>query len=178
MSYADRLRQARAAKQAGEPGNRITPTTPPTAAARVQNEPGEAEPESPFSPQVFEELRTVITLLAARLQREGPMSRSEFERFEHAVAVVVDDAIPREESLTPPQTSMPATPELDSSTDEFESEGPGWDPKAKSYGLPKGTTNTYTIDGMGAMQPDEYQQALRERVISRARSARETGAYG
>lgn len=46
--------------------------------------------ESPFSESLQEELRVAITILAARLQREKPMSRQEFERFESAVGVIVE----------------------------------------------------------------------------------------
>lgn len=196
MSYADRLRQARAARQTavaqGQDNNISSGTPAATAASVAASLPlsGQEEPEALFSQTVFEELRTAITILAARLQRERPITRSEFERFEEAVAIIVEDAIPKQELPTGPGPSAPAPmmampptagtgdSVATSSTDELESEGPAWDPDAKSYGLPTDTTNTYTIEGMGAMNPDEYQQALRNRVTARARSARESGSYG
>ena len=46
--------------------------------------------DSPFSPALQEELRVAITTLSARLQREKPMTRAEFERFESAVGIIVE----------------------------------------------------------------------------------------
>lgn len=46
--------------------------------------------DSPFSPALQEELRVAIKVLAARLQREKPMARAEFERFESAVGIIVE----------------------------------------------------------------------------------------
>ena len=46
--------------------------------------------------------------------------------------------------------------------DELESEGPAWDAKkAVQYGLPAGVQNSYVIEDMGKMNPEEYQEALR-----------------
>lgn len=197
LTYADRLREARAAKQKAAGGNQNIPPAPaptrevsaPVAAGQQSNESLDGEPESQFSPAVYEELRTAINLLVARLQREKPMSRSEFERFETSVAIIVEDAIPRQElpvevqesappTAVPPLPPAAASPSRRNTMDELESEGPAWDRTTKSYGLPRGTTNTYDIEGMGAMTPEDYQQALRSRVSARARSARESGSYG
>lgn len=152
------------------------------------------EPESPFSPPVYEEIRTAITILAARLQREKPLSRDEFERFEAAVAIIVEDALPRQElptnkgkaQVTDAVVAAPAHAAVSNAVryparktgDEIENEGPAWDPASGGYGLPSNTQNTYVIEGMGAMTPHEYQEALRQRVSARARSARDSGSYG
>lgn len=45
--------------------------------------------------------------------------------------------------------------------DDFEVEGPQWDEQKVQYGLPTGVRNTYDIDDMEKMNPDEYQAALR-----------------
>ncbi len=79
-SYAEKLKQAQAAKAAAAAaaaGGGGDSTMPQVA-------------ESPFSTAMQEELKVAITILAARLQREKPMTRSEFERFESAVAMIVE----------------------------------------------------------------------------------------
>jgi hypothetical protein len=39
-------------------------------------------------------------------------------------------------------------------------------------------TQSYVIDGMDGMNAEEYQSALREKVIARAQAKRVTGSYG
>lgn len=104
------------------------------------------------------------------------MSSMEFERFESAVAVIVEDAMPMQELPTQdmPAPSMqpagavaspPRDPDASSmtgtTTDEMESEGPAWDPDHVAYGVPAGVKNSYVIENMGEMNPEEYQEALR-----------------
>lgn len=186
MSYADKLRAAREAKAAASrgkgspaPGIRAEASTPspaPTPAAPAAGRGGGAAPlpadsEPPFDPHVLDAIRSAITILAGRLQREKPMSRSEFEAFESAVSIIVEDALPMQE--LPVQAATPAAPAASAvavppppaeaaatSIDLMESEGPEWDPEG-GYGVATGTRNTYVIEGMGAMNPEEYQEAVR-----------------
>ncbi|CAM9702096.1 unnamed protein product [Discosporangium mesarthrocarpum] len=210
-SYAERLQQAKATKlNVGAAGGSSTPPPQLSTAEPLSVEPvrtphnvGGQHAEPAFSEEIQEDLRTAITLLTARMQREVPMSRSEYERFEAAISRIVEDAVPQDaiesSSTTTPigangiraaavaaygqKTSIdleggePSTPpQVTSTTDDFESEGPKWD--GKGYGLPSGTVNTYTIDGMGTMNPEEYQEALRQRVSKRAQESRKRGMYG
>ncbi|CAN0070969.1 unnamed protein product [Ectocarpus sp. 4 AP-2014] len=213
LSYADKLREAQAAKAAKaadcqasplSPQPETTPPPPPAVAAAAATPAppsGGAMPqvaESPFSESLQEELRVAITILAARLQREKPMSRQEFERFESAVGVIVEDALPLQKLPSPASPASPAAaaaaaapPRLvvtqspapngvsdGDDDDDFETEGPEWDAKKVQYGLPLGARNTYDIDDMEKMNPEEYQAALREKVVERAQSVRKTGSYG
>ncbi|CAM9539475.1 unnamed protein product [Ectocarpus sp. 12 AP-2014] len=209
LSYADKLREAQAAKAAKAANGQASPLTPepaiappPAAAAAPATPSSGAMPqvaESPFSESLQEELRVAITILAARLQREKPMSRQEFERFESAVGVIVEDALPLQKLPSPasPASAVAAVaaapprlvvtqspvPNADSDgddDDDFETEGPEWDAKKVQYGLPMGARNTYDIDDMEKMNPEEYQAALRrvEKVVNRAQSVRKTGSYG
>lgn len=176
MSYADKLKEARAAKEAAARAR----SNPSSAMPSMASVPAVAIAESgsgamgmnskPLSDEILEAIRTAITILTARLQREKPLTRSEFERFESAVAVVVEDALPRQElptqtmpSSPPPRaTLMPPQVEPEGTTvDEVQNEGPEWDPKG-GYGLPRGVRNSYVIDDMGKMTPEEYQAALRQ----------------
>lgn len=214
MSYQDKLREAQEAREGKDSSVPPTPALPTplpqmparavagaaaaaaaTAAATAASPsvgggggggsvPANSKP--PFSPEILEEIRTAITILAARLQREKPMSRVEFERFETAVAIIVEDALPRQELPTVPAAlsptaayAVPSTPQValpvqpvppetsaaDGNTfhefDEYESDGPKWNPEEGGYGLPTGVANHYVIDNMGAMDADEYQDALR-----------------
>jgi hypothetical protein len=62
--------------------------------------------------------------------------------------------------------------------DDNESEGPAYD--GTGFGVAKGTANTYMIDGMDEMTAEEYQAALAQEVIERARKRRYGlgGAHG
>lgn len=173
MSYQDKLREAQAAR-GGQKGSPIPPPASVPGSGRTKPADLPAVAESPFSPEMQEELRTAITILSARLQREKPMTRAEFERFESAVAIIVEDASPTQELPTqaaPPAAAAPAVVSAPApappagglkAIDELESEGPAWDAKAAvQYGLPSGVQNSYVIDDMGKMNPEEYQEALR-----------------
>lgn len=70
------------------------------------------------------------------------------------------------------QSPVPPAAAASSNTDDDddEVEGPQWDAKKVQYGLPMGVRNTYDIDDMEKMNPDEYQAALRqeqESVVAR-----------
>lgn len=128
------------------------------------------------------------------------MTRAEFERFEAAVAIIVEDALPAQELPTqqvpmqqassPPRAAVSAPPVVSTPApsvaadaeakpmDEYESEGPAWDPAQGGYGLPTGVENSYVLEGMAQMSPEEYQEALRKKVVSRAQTARKSGVYG
>jgi hypothetical protein len=62
--------------------------------------------------------------------------------------------------------------------DDNESEGPAYD--GTGFGVAKGTANTYAIEGMDEMTAEEYQAALSQQVIERARKRRYGlgGAHG
>lgn len=197
-SYADKLRQAQEAKQAAS-GGQSAAADGASGGGGGGGMPMPSDSESPFPADTLEEIRTAIKILAARLQREKPMSRAEFERFEAAVAIIVEDALPAQELPTQQQVLSPAaaavtappvvsSPEsaaaaaaaaaAEKETDMYESEGPAWDPAQGGYGLPAGVENSYVLEGMAEMDPEEYQEALRKKVVSRAQTARRSGAYG
>lgn len=65
--------------------------------------------------------------------------------------------------LVAAQSPVPPNAAASSNTDDdFEVEGPQWDATKVQYGLPTGVRNTYDIDDMEKMNPDEYQAALRQ----------------
>lgn len=84
-------KQAQAAKAgAAARGGEPAPPPAPGGGPSPSDDTMPQVADSPFSPALQEELRVAITVLAARLQREKPMTRSEFERFESAVGVIVE----------------------------------------------------------------------------------------
>jgi hypothetical protein len=73
--------------------------------------------------------------------------------------------------VTPPATAAPAA--VDNSNDE----SPAYDGTG-GMGLAKGTANTYIIDGMDEMSPEEYQKALQQTISDRQTARKESGRYG
>lgn len=65
------------------------------------------------------------------------------------------------QSPVPPEASA-SSGGSSNTDDDFEVEGPQWDETKVQYGLPTGVRNTYDIDDMERMNPDEYQAALRQ----------------
>lgn len=86
--------QAAQAAAAAAAANGGEPAPPPPASSRPpppsDDDTMPQVADSPFSPALQEELRVAITVLAARLQREKPMSRAEFDKFESAVGIIVE----------------------------------------------------------------------------------------
>jgi hypothetical protein len=88
------------------------------------------------------------------------------------VELVYEDAPPAQVSAATSVTKA-VQQVLDTSNDE----GPAYTGKG-GMGLASGTTNTYIIDGMDEMSPEEYQKALQESISSRQRNRHKTGIYG
>ncbi|KAG5176200.1 hypothetical protein JKP88DRAFT_227972 [Tribonema minus] len=192
-SYMERLKAAQEAKaakkQAAAPPAAVAPATPPAVAA--VSEPLSAA-AAPFTDEMQEHLQTAINLLSRRLKSGVPLNRPEFDRFEEAIDAIIKDAVPHLAAAAPAakaaapaqrqQAAAQGWEELGGDDDDdddegMESEGPAWD-ASKGYGMPVGVRNSYTIDGMDDMSPDDYQAALREKVLKRVTKARKTGNYG
>jgi hypothetical protein len=77
------------------------------------------------------------------------------------------------ETAAPPVTILQSKEVTDTSNDE----GPEFDGTG-GFGLAKGTRNTYVIEGMDEMSPDEYQEALRQMVCDQHWERKKSGAYG
>ena len=69
--------------------------------------------------------------------------------------------------------SEPKRTVIDTSNDE----GPAYDGTG-GMGQPQGTVNTYVIEGMDGMSPEEYQKALQDSIIERQRKRRASGTTG
>mmetsp|Transcript_16388 Transcript_16388/g.29603 ORF Transcript_16388/g.29603 Transcript_16388/m.29603 type:complete len:301 (-) Transcript_16388:226-1128(-) len=88
----------------------------------------------------------------------------EEEEEEVAVVVAAAPAVTDDDDDVPPENYPPNE---DEPTDA-----------AQSYGLAKGTTNTYIIDGMAEMSPEEYRAKLQETISARQRKRRSTSLEG
>ena len=91
-----------------------------------------------------------------------------------------DDATAPEATTTllkPEDTTVPLL--LDENgepiTDTSEDEGPKFTGR---MGVPVGTKNTYVLEGMDEMTADEYQKALEQAVMDRAKARRKSGQHG
>jgi hypothetical protein len=126
---------------------------------------------------------TTKTTIVGNINVQPPMETATSKVSPTKTDAVIDSS-GRISSSTPPaplppttststQTTKNRTPSL-----ENESEGPAYD--GSGFGVAKGTANTYFIEGMDEMTADEYQEALAQQVIERARQRRYGlgGAHG
>jgi len=90
--------------------------------------------------------------------------------------VVAEAAAAAEDTTTspPPTPESPSQPvvNIDELVEDSDEDGPAYDGTG-GLGLAKGTANTYEIDGMDEMTADEYQAALTQAVIDRAKTRRD-----
>lgn len=77
------------------------------------------------------------------------------------------------QGVNSPATQSMSTPVIDTSNDE----GPAYDGKS-GMGQPRGTVNTYIIEGMEEMTSDEYRTALERSLIDRQQARRKMGIVG
>ena len=74
----------------------------------------------------------------------------------------------------PPEQTAAVTPQQSGygATDISNDEGPAFDGSG-GFGLARGTKNTYVIEGMDEMSPEEYRQKLQESISARQAKRRE-----
>jgi hypothetical protein len=80
----------------------------------------------------------------------------------------------QQQQQQPPTAAAVATSPGNNVMDKSLDEGPMYDGRG-GMGQPKGTVNTYVIDGMDEMTPAEYQAALQESVLERQRQRKRSG---
>jgi hypothetical protein len=151
------------------------------------------EEENPklFDDGVYADIASAYEKLDKRI-KEGPgsLTASELKDLEAELARVGEEMkqnkhnrpakpAPKSENAVAqtPYTAQPTsqTSSSDSAT-AAEHEGPnGFD---GGFGVARGTTNTYALDGMDEMTPEEYQEAIQEAVSARQRQRRAAGVVG
>mmetsp|Transcript_21300 Transcript_21300/g.49316 ORF Transcript_21300/g.49316 Transcript_21300/m.49316 type:complete len:251 (-) Transcript_21300:871-1623(-) len=108
-----------------------------------------------------------------RLARPEPVSQTNGESVETPAAAVVSAT----DQQPPPQQQPPLEAKPRQSIDISNDEGPEYTGTG-GMGLAKGTANTYAIEGMEEMTPDEYRAALDKSISDRARQRRDQGVVG
>ncbi|CAJ1954560.1 unnamed protein product [Cylindrotheca closterium] len=104
-----------------------------------------------------------------------------------AAAAVAAAAVPPQqlEGSVVSEVSAPAAPAAQvASTSESaevantsEDDGPAYEGKG-GMGLAAGTANTWVIEGMDSMSPEEYQEAIQASISARQAARKESGVYG
>mmetsp|Transcript_22425 Transcript_22425/g.33559 ORF Transcript_22425/g.33559 Transcript_22425/m.33559 type:complete len:230 (-) Transcript_22425:255-944(-) len=161
-------------------------------AAGVEEEP---EPEPIFNETIMNDFQQSLLLLEKRV-KEGPgsLSSTEVQNLDTMLnrilvdlrtngngggSAVTSAAAPV--SATPvasaPAPAVSQTPQKSIYYETNDEEGAAYNGKG-GLGLAKGTTNTYVIEGMDEMSPEEYRKALQESVSGRQRQRRQGGIVG
>lgn len=165
--------------------------------ARARDSAGVAVEEAPkiFENDLLGDMQQALLKLERRV-KEGPGALSaleveeldgelqrilvEMKSNEHKVverpARTVEEATPAPAAATP----APAAPDTDAEygvTDTSLDDTPAYDGKG-GMGLSKGTANTYMLEGMDEMEPEEYRANLQQSIHERNQARKETGKYG
>jgi hypothetical protein len=168
---------------------RKKPLSPAELLAQVRKAKGLPE-EIEDAPKLFEEplyddMRNILLTMEKRVaDGPGALSMLEVEEFSAMSIRVLKEMKEKEadrvagrlddlSSAAPPPPLEVASTTQDISLDE----GPKYDGKG-GMGQPKGTRNTYVIEGMDEMSPEEYQKALQKSVSDRQVERKKTGNYG
>ena len=126
--------------------------------------------------------------LDARLNRiKNDMRANQHKKLERPVQESGQEPVePTAPPATPVQPAQKANvapgqvvvqPRTSDVMDTSQDEGPAYDGHG-GMGQPKGTVNTYIIEGMDEMDSDEYRLALQQSLIDRQARRRSSGAAG
>lgn len=175
---------------------RTKPMSPEEIKARMREKEGlpdeDEEPPKLYSESLYEDMRQTLLALENRI-KNGPGSLSmleveqvcaqtgrilvEMREFEAGRVSGLGSAGASTVALVAPAvpTGMATSQTVyDETNDE---EGEAYAGKG-GLGLAKGTVNTYVIDGMDEMSPEEYQKALQQSIIDRQSNRKTSGGYG
>ena len=160
--------------------------------AGVEEEP---EPEPIFNDGILNDFQQSLLLMEKRV-KQGPSSLSsmEVQNLEIMLSRIVSDmkaydaaggavpgiaAAPSAAASINAPTPPPPQQEMDPPYvhEHNPEEGSKYDGKG-GLGLAKGTANTYIIDGMDEMSPEEYRKKLQESISGRQQKRRSSGQVG
>ena len=171
-------------------------------------EEGEDPPPKLFEDELLDDMQDMLLILEKRVKEgPGSVSVLETEQFYAITTNILKEMKDKESErisgvgstepspttgevaeIPKSQTDKPgvsfasedsALPLGNVSTDEVVDTSNDEGPEYKGgMGLAKGTANTYVIDGMDAMSPDEYQKALQKSIIDRQSNRKTSAAYG
>ncbi|GAX23654.1 hypothetical protein FisN_12Hh228 [Fistulifera solaris] len=148
------------------------------------------EPPQLFDDDLLDDMQQALLSMEKRVQ-QGPGSLTslevqdlgarldriiqEMKQNEHLTARDLLKNDKSHQSTTPvaPATSNTQT----SSQEQLEDDTPSYDGKG-GMGQPRGTVNTYIIEGMEEMDSETYRLALQQSIIDRQRERRRSGKVG
>lgn len=148
------------------------------------------EPPKIFDDDLLDDMQQALLAMEKRV-KEGPGSLSATEVGELGARLDrIIQEMKQNEHFHPtknPQTNNQSAPEADAATptstqrsnslDKLEDDTPSYDGKG-GMGQPRGTVNTYIIEGMEEMDSETYRLALQQSIIDRQRERRRTGKVG
>ena len=144
-----------------------------------------------FEDDLLDDMQQCLLKLERRVKNgPGALSLLEVEEFEFATRRILDEmklnehnrpkpapAFPDVQVEDTPPAAAPAVQANKQVMDISNDEGPMYEGKG-GMGLAKGTANTYIIDGMDEMSPEEYQKALQKSISDRQAKRVAEGTYG
>ena len=138
----------------------------------------ETEPLKIFDESIYSDIASAYEKLDKRF-KEGPgcLTASELHHLEAELTRIAEE-MKQNQHKRPGRPSMQTS---DSNSNDSSEAAPEHERKGGfdgRYGVPQGTTNTYVIDGMDEMTPEEYQVAIQEAVSARQRQRRQSGTVG
>lgn len=148
-------------------------------------------PDVPEAPQLFDEdllddMQQALLMMEKRI-KEGPSSLTSVQvqdlgarlnRIVHEMKTNEHQS-PKEVLLASNHSDQSAPAEAAPTTtlNQLEDETPSYDGKG-GMGQPRGTINTYIIEGMEEMDSETYRLALQQSIIDRQRERRRSGKVG
>ena len=151
-----------------------------------------------FDDDILEDMQKALLTLEKRVQ-EGPgsLDTPELETLTEQLDRIVDEmhrnphrrhvkpvreteaaaGAPPTTQAPPPRPQATAVQPQKNEQDENNDEGPAYDGKG-GMGQPRGTVNTYIIEGMDEMTSEEYRLALQQSIIDKQRARRAAGHVG
>jgi hypothetical protein len=151
----------------------------------------EAAPPKIFEDDILQDMQQALLALELRVkQGPGSLSALEVEELDGQLQRIMDDMRvnqhkkPKkperkaEEPAAAQQASAaPAKSKAVTDTNFNDEDGPMYDGEG-GMGLSKGTANTYMLEGMDEMSPEEYRDKLQASVSARQDARKKSGAYG
>jgi hypothetical protein len=187
------------------PPRRAASSTPPTivsssslAAGLTSSDGGTSNDKAPtiFDDAVLEDMQQALLTLELRVQQgPGSLTALQVEELDGQMQRIMNDmrANQHKKPVRPERTAeastapaaapaavaAPAAPVAASSNqpEHNDEDGAAYDGEG-GMGLSRGTANTYHLEGMDEMSPEEYRDKLQKSVSDRQDARKKSGEYG
>jgi len=165
--------------------------TAPVATAKSSNNIVKSSPTSsipsnglPFTDEIYEHLKYVISKLSTRMKSQNPLTNEEFDKFSKSISAIIDDI----KINTPEVLTLESAQEVDwegqqgeelSSVHDSRDSSPAVSSAGKipvesrqsldmkdkdAFSAFKGSKSTWQIPGMDKMTTKEYYEAINQRL--------------